>query len=37
LSPPDEVDHIRKERRFDLFESDTRLFRVSLQFFVAYY
>lgn len=37
LSPSQTVDHIRKERRFDLYESDTRLYRVSLQFFVAYY
>jgi hypothetical protein len=37
LSPADQVDHIRKERRFDLFESDTKLYRVSLQFLVAYF
>ncbi len=37
LSPATSVNHIRKERRFDLFESDTRLYRVSLQFLVAFY
>jgi Protein of unknown function (DUF3168) len=37
LSPSQEVDHVRKERRFDLYEPDTKLYRVSLQFFVAYY
>lgn len=37
FSPAASVDHIRKERRFDLFESDTKLYRVSLQFLVAYY
>lgn len=37
FSPAANADHIRKERRFDLFESDTKLYRVSLQFFVAYY
>jgi hypothetical protein len=37
LSPPDEVNHIRKERRLELFEADTKLYRVSLQFLVAYY
>lgn len=30
------VDHIRKERQLDLYEADTGLFRVSLQFFIAY-
>jgi len=30
------AEHIRKEREFDLFESDTRLHRVSLQFLIAY-
>ena len=33
----DTVDHIRKERESDLpYESDTGLYRVSLQFFIAY-
>lgn len=36
-SPSLYADHIRKERRFDLFEADTKLYRVSLQFLVAYY
>lgn len=31
------LDHCRKERRIDLFENDTRLHRVSFQFFLAYY
>ena len=31
------ADHIRRERYFELFESDTRLHRASLQFFIAYY
>jgi hypothetical protein len=30
------VDHIRKVRELDLYESDTRIFRVSLQFVIAY-
>lgn len=30
------VDHVRKLRELDLFESDTRLHRVSLQFLIAY-
>ncbi len=31
------VDHCRVERRFDLFETDTRLHRVQMQFFMSYY
>jgi hypothetical protein len=31
-----EVDHVRKVRELDLYESDTRLHRVSLQFLIAY-
>lgn len=31
------AEHIRLERKFELFESDTRLYRVSQQFFIAYY
>ena len=30
------ADHIRKEREIDLFEQDTGLHRVSMQFFIAY-
>jgi hypothetical protein len=30
------VEHIRKEREFDIFEADTGLHRVSLQFLVVY-
>ena len=30
------ADHLRKEREIDLFEADTRLHRVSLQFLLAY-
>ncbi len=30
------VDHVRKTRELDLYESDTRLHRVSLQFLIAY-
>lgn len=30
-------EHIRLERKFELFESDTGLYRVSQQFFIAYY
>jgi len=37
LSPRDQVDQIRMERKLELFENDTKLYRVSLQFFVAYY
>ena len=38
LSPPDVVDHVRMERgSFDLFETDTKLYRVSQQFLIAYY
>lgn len=37
LSPSQSVDVIRKERRLDLFETDTKLYRVSLQFSVAYW
>lgn len=37
LSPADTVDHIRLERKFELAETDTKLYRVSMQFFVAYY
>jgi hypothetical protein len=37
-SPSDTVDIIRLERpSFDLFEPDTRLYRVSSQFLVAYF
>lgn len=32
-----EVDHVRLDRKFDLFENETELYRVSLQFIVAYY
>ena len=31
------ADHIRLERKFDLFESPTELHRVSMQFMIAYY
>jgi len=31
------VDSVRQERRFELFEDDTLLYRVSLQFAIAYY
>lgn len=31
-----EVSHIRKERQLDLYEQDTGLFRVSLQYLIAY-
>jgi len=31
------ADHIRRERYFELFESDTKLHRASMQFLVAYY
>jgi hypothetical protein len=31
------AEHIRLERRFDLFESDSKLYRVSQQFLIAYY
>jgi hypothetical protein len=37
LSPRDQVDQIRLERKLEFFETDTKLYRVSLQFFVAYY
>lgn len=37
LSPPQVIDAVRVERRLDLFESDTSLYRVSLQFMIAYY
>lgn len=37
LSPPQMIDAVRVERRFDLFEGDTGLYRVSLQFMIAYY
>ena len=37
LSPIDTVDHIRLERKFELAETDSKLYRVSMQFFVAYY
>ena len=37
MSPPQEIDHARVERRLDLYESDTQLYRVSLQFLIAYY
>jgi hypothetical protein len=30
------AEHIRKERELDLFEPDTRLHRVNLQFLIAY-
>lgn len=30
------AEHIRKERELDLFEDDTELYRVNLQFFIAY-
>lgn len=35
--PPQLVDDVQLERRFDLFETDSKLYRVSLQFSVAYY
>jgi len=31
------AEHIRLERKFDLFESDSKLYRVSQQFMIAYY
>ena len=31
------AEHIRLERKFELFESDSGLYRVSQQFFIAYY
>ena len=31
------AEHIRLERKFELFESDTKLYRVSQQFLIAYY
>lgn len=31
------AEHIRLERKFDLFESDSLLYRVSQQFLIAYY
>lgn len=31
------AEHIRLERKFELFESDTGLYRVSQQFLIAYY
>lgn len=31
------AEHIRLERKFELFESDSGLFRVSQQFLIAYY
>jgi hypothetical protein len=37
LSPGQVVDQIRMERKFDLFETDTKFYRVSMQFFIAYY
>lgn len=36
-SPADMIDHIRLERKFELAETDSKLYRISLQFFVAYY
>lgn len=33
----DNAGHIRLERRFDLFETETKLYRVSMQFFIAYF
>jgi hypothetical protein len=33
----DDVDHIRLERKFELAETDSKLYRVSMQFFLAYY
>lgn len=36
-SPADNVDTIRMERKFDLFETDTKRYRVTMRFFVAYY
>lgn len=36
-TPAITADHIRLERKFDLFESPTELYRVSLQFYIAYY
>ena len=36
-SPAITAHHVRKERgRFELYETDTKLFRVSLQFLIAY-
>ena len=37
LSPSQVVDTVQKQRRFDTYESDSKLYRVSLQFLVAYY
>lgn len=31
------ADHVRLERKFELFESDSKLYRVSQQFVLAYY
>lgn len=31
------AEYIRLERKFDLFEADTQLYRVSLQLYIAYY
>ncbi len=36
LSPPDFVDQVRMERKFDIFETQTGLHRVSLNFIVLY-
>jgi len=36
LSPAVSANYIRKERRFDLLEQATGLYRVSLQLFIAY-
>jgi hypothetical protein len=36
-SPLDVVDHIRLERKLELAETDSKLYRISMQFFVAYY
>ena len=35
-SPSIDVDHVRLERKIDLFETDTGYYRVSLQFLIAY-
>ena len=37
ISPAVTVNHLRKDRgRFEFFETDTKLYRVSMRFFVAY-
>lgn len=33
----DNAEHIRKERELDIYESETELHRINLQFLIAYY